>query len=506
MRKIRDALRLFYEKGQSKRAISKSVGISRDAVSDYVTRAKLAQLEWPLPDDIDDAELELRLYPVSPITTVAHLAQPNWAAVWQALKQKGSTREVLHSEWLEEHPGGMAYSYYCQRLRDFAGSLKRSMRQIHLAGDKVFVDYAGPTIAIHDVETGENRNAQIFVGVLGASSYIFCEAVWSQKLPEWISSHVRMFEHFGGVPNITVCDNLKSAVTRASRHDPDIHPTYQDLAAHYGTMIIPARPYKPKDKAKAENGVLIVERWILFRLRKRIFTSLEELNLAIRELLEDANSRPFKKLPGCRKSAFEAIDRPALQQLPVERYTYTEFRKVRAGYDYCFDLGGGHVYSVPDSLRNRELDVRITANTVEVLHGGHRVASHARLSSPGRSIDKAHMDPAHRYLEHWDGSVDLEWALGIGPNTHGFLQAVLAGVKRKELGSRATGALKAAEVKYGKDRLEAACTKAHAVGAMDIRHVTNMLKAKLDHQPSAELPAQEAAFDHANIRGSRSYH
>jgi len=505
MRQIRQVLQLAAS-GKSRRAIARSLGISRDAVSDYLTRAQSAGLAWLLPETLDDAELELRLFPVTPATRSRELAEPDWDAVWQALKQKGATRQVLHEEWLAEHPDGMAYSYFCERLRAFGKTLKASMRQVHLAGDKVFVDYAGPTLAIHNVKTGEIRKAQIFVGVLGASNYIYAEAAWSQQLPEWIASHVRMFEHFGGVPQVVVCDNLKSAVIRASRANPTVHPTYLDMASHYGTMILPARPRKPNDKAKAEGGVLIVERWILFRLRKQVFTSLEDVNVAIRELLVDVNARSFKKLPGCRKQAFEAIDRPALQPLPKTRYVYAEFRKVRAGADYHFDLGGGHYYSVPNALRGRELEVRLTPDVVEVLHGGRRVASHARLRAPGKCTDPQHMDPRHRYREEWDGSADLQWATGVGPQTHAFLSILLAQCPRKEQGMRETATMKNLAREYGNERLEAACARAIAIGATELRHVTNILRTRLDQQPLPDDPLQEASFTHGNLRGAQAYH
>ncbi|EQD71622.1 integrase catalytic subunit, partial [mine drainage metagenome] len=312
-----------------------SLNVSKDAVADYLTRAAAAGLAWPLPAELDDGDLEQRLFPAFTNASATAKVEPDWGDVHQSLKVKGATLQILHEEYLADHPDGMAYSYYCQRYRDYKKTLKRYMRQVHVAGDKVFVDYAGPTIKIViNRASGETKQAQIFVGVLGASGYIYAEAVWSQSLPNWIASHARMFEDFGGVPAVVVCDNLKAAVTRASRTDPTVHATYLDMAGHYGTMIIPARPYKPKDKAHAENGVLVVERWILFRLRKRVFTSLVELNTAIRELLAEANNRPFKKMPGCRRTAFETIDRPALNLLPVDRYEFAEFRRVRVGLDY----------------------------------------------------------------------------------------------------------------------------------------------------------------------------
>lgn len=506
MRQIRQVLRLAYEMGQSQRAISRSLGISRDAVADYLIRARAAGLTWPLPPEMDDAGLENLLFPVIVAPSRCRKVEPDWAAIHLALKQKGATLQGLHEEYLAANPDGMVYSYFCERHREFAKTLKRYMRQTHVAGDKVFVDYAGPTMKIVDPATGEIQSAQIFVGALGASSYIYAEAVWSQKLPQWIASHTRMFEHFGGVPAVVVCDNLKSAVTRASKTDPDIHPTYQDMAGHYGTMIIPARPRMPKDKAHAENSVLIVERWILFRLRKQIFTSLAELNVAIKALLEDANNRPFKKLPGCRRSAFETIDRPALNPLPRERYIYAEFRKVRVGLDYHVELDDRHHYSVPYALVRQEVEVRLTADTVEILHGGRSVASHPRVMTPGKTTNPQHMDPSHRFISEWDAEMELDWALGIGGSTHAFMQVVLAKQTRRELAMRAAGSLKSLAREYGEERIDLACARALEIGATDVRNVKSILRTNLDRRAISLDAIHEASFDHANIRGPHSYH
>ncbi|ADL54738.1 Integrase catalytic region [Gallionella capsiferriformans ES-2] len=506
MRKIRQVLRLTFEMEQSKRAIASSIGISRDSVSDYLTRSAVAGLSWPLPSDMDDAELERRLFPSLPKDNTLRKSEPDWMKIHQELKQKGATLQGFHEEYLAEYPTGLSYSYFCQRHREFEKTLKRSMRQIHVAGDKVFVDYVGPTMKITDIATGEIQEAQIFVGVLGASCYIYADAVWSQSLPNWIDSHARMFEHFGGVPAVVVCDNLKSAVIRASKTDPTINSSYQDMADHYGTMIIPARPYKPKDKAHAENGVLIVERWILFRLRKRIFTNLADLNDAIRELLVDVNNRPFKKLPGCRRSVFEAIDQPALRPLALEKYTLAEFRRFCVDHDYHIDLGDRHLYSVPYTLIRKNVDVRVTATTVEILHGGRRIATHPRANGPGKTTDKEHMPSSHRYQQDWNEDKALGWALGIGPNTHSFLKLALSKLARREQSMRADSALKSMGNAFGEDRLESACARALAIGANHVSRVRSILEKNLDQQPISAPAVQEANFDHDNIRGPQYYH
>ena len=307
MRKIREVLRLAQESRLSRRAIGRSLQISTDTVTDYLVRASNADLAWPLPDDLDDQQLEYRLYPPA-ATLRTRKPQPDWAKVHRELQRPGGTLQALHGEYLLEHPDGMARAQFCALYRRWTQTLKSYLRKAHVAGEEVFVDYAGPTMPIYEVGVGEVRRAQIFVGVLGASNYTYAEAHWTQRLPDWISAHVRMFEFFGGAPAIIVCDNLKSGVKRPSLTDPLINDSYQNFAAHYRTTVIPARSKRPKDKAKVEGGVLLIERWIMFRLRNRVFTSLAELNDAIRELLVELNQRKFQKLPGCRASAFETLD------------------------------------------------------------------------------------------------------------------------------------------------------------------------------------------------------
>lgn len=505
MRKIRQVLRLHFEKQRSRRAIARSLDLSRDTVADYLTRAAAAGLAWPLPDGLDDASLEQLLFPTANKGVAKRKAEPNWAEIHHALKQKGGTLQVLHEEYLAEHPDGMGYSLFCQRHREFTKTLKRYMRQTYVAGERVFVDYAGPTVGIVDRSSDQVPRAQIFVGVLGASNYIYAEAHWSQCLPDWISAHVRMFEHFGGVPAVVVCDNLKAGVTKASRTEPVVNATYQNMAHHYGTLILPARAYQPKDKAKAENGVLIVERWILFRLRNRVFTSLGELNAAIRELLADINARPFRKLPGSRQSAFETIDRPAMESLPEYPYEYAEFRKVRVGLDYHVEVEGVR-YSVPFALVRLEVDLRITAAAVEVLYRGRRVASHTKRTDTALVTDPQHMEASHRHFGLWDASQALAWAEQTGAYVRRFLEAVLTGTRTREQGYRAENALKRLAKDFGDDRLDAACCRAIEIGAQSPSSVRSILRNHLDQVPTSRSEIQEANFEHPNVRGSTYYH
>ena len=505
MKQIRQVMRLHFEARQSRRAVARSLGLSRDVVSDYLLRAAAAQLTWPLPDTITDVELEQRLFPRVITKSPPRKPEPDWQTIHQELKRKGATLQGLHAEYFAEHPNGMAYSLFCRRHREFAQTLKRYMRQTYVAGERVFVDYAGPTATVVERHTGQMLPAQIFVAVLGASNYIYAEAHWSQSLPDWIAAHTRMFEHFGVVPAVVVCDNLKSAVTQASRTDPVINATYQNMADHYGTLILPARARKPKDKAKAENGVLIVERWILFRLRKRVFTSLGELNMVIRELLIEINARPFQKLPGSRQSAFETIDRPAMLPLPASRYEYAEFRKVRVGLDYRIEVEGRR-YSVPFNLCRREVELRITAAAVEVLYRGARVASHARGPGTTDVVDPQHMEAAHRHFGMWEADHALAWAVQIGAPVCGFLEILFAGMRTKEQGYRAGNGLKKLAKEYGNERLSAACGRAIEIGATSLANIRSILRNNLDQQSAAVGDIQEASFEHPNVRGSDYYH
>lgn len=503
MRKIRQVLRLSWETNFSGRQIAQSIGISRESVADYLTRATAAGLRWPLPPELDDEKLEERLFP--PVISASRRPEPDWETVHTDLQRKGGTLAALHAEFLVAHPDGIAYSLFCERYRAWQKGLKRYMRQPHVAGDRIFVDYAGPTIKIFDPATKELRPAQLFVGILGASNYTFAEAHWSQRLSDWISAHVRMFEFFGGCPNVVVCDNLKSAVTKASRTEPQVHPTYQNLAEHYGTVILPARPHKPKDKSKVEGAVLIVERWILFRLRNRVFTTLEDANDAIRALLTDLNNRPFQKRPGTRSSHFCELDQPALKQLPEQAFEYIEFHRVRIGFDGRFSFAGTP-YSVPERLSGLEVDLRITAAVIEILFKGRRLASHKRQDNSEPQIDTQHLSPANRAFGQWTPDADLQWANSIGPNTHAFLCKLIGDNKIKEFGYRSGLSMKRLAKLYPSERLEAACNRAEVIGAATIASIKSILRTGLDKQMTSQDDKQEADFDHVNVRGSDYYH
>jgi len=506
MRKIKEVLRLKWATGMSNRKIATSSGIGRPTVSEYLRRATEAGLRWPLPADLDDARLERLLFPPPPDLPAQERGIPDWAHIHGELKHKGVTLFLLWQEYRQANPDGYQYSWFCEHYRAWQGKLDVVMRQDHRAGEKLFVDYAGQTVPIIDRATGEIRETQIFVAVLGASNYTYAEATWSQSLPDWIGSHVRTFRFLGGVPELVVPDNLRSGVSKAHRYEPDTNPTYQDMASHYGVAILPARVRKPRDKAKVEGGVLIVERWILAALRHRQFFSLAELNRVISELLEKLNARPFRKLPGCRREHFEQLDRPALQPLPAEPYVYAEWKKARVHIDYHVAIEG-HYYSVPYALIKKEVDVRITRNTIECFHRGNRVASHQRSHYKGRHTTvTAHMPESHRQAGEWSPERLMRWASKTGPATEKLIQNVLGSRKHPQQAYRSCLGILRLSKPYGDERLEAACRRALTLGSCRYKSIESILKHRLDEQPLETQQELALPDTHDNIRGPAYYH
>jgi len=506
MRKVREALRLKFSCGLSVSGIARSLCVARSTVSEYLSRANSAGISWPLSNDLNDDALERLLFPLPLSVPSSKRPLPDFSDIHEELKRKGVTLLLLWQEYKAKHPDGYQYTRFCNLYRKWKGHLDLPMRFNHKAGEKMFVDYCGQTLPVVNRKTGEVREAQIFVAVLGASSYTFAEATWTQSLPDWTGSHVRAFENFGGVTEIIVPDNLASGVSKACRYEPDINPTYQDLAMHYGTAVIPARVRKPRDKAKVESGVLLVERWILAKLRHRTFFSLAESNEAIGELREALNNRPFKKLPGSRRSLFEKLDKPALKPLPPSPYQYAEWKKAKVNID-CHVEVLDHYYSVPYRLVRQTVDIRTTSATIEIYHKGKRQASHMRNRFKGRhTTTKAHMPKSHqRYLE-WTPSRILIWAKKTGEATADLLAEIMARRPHPEQGFRSCLGIMRLGKAYGDERLEAACERALVINAFSYKSVQSILKTGLDQQPLPEQPKQQDPIDHQNIRGSHYYH
>lgn len=509
MQKLKDALRLKHEAHLSLRQIAACVHLSTGVLSKYFARAEAAALGWPLPADMTDAALAAILNPPRRSTGVSPLvAAPDWGQVRQELQRKGMTLQLLWEEYRAAHPDStLSYPHYCRQYRAWRGHAQLSMRQLHRAGEKLFVDYCGPTLPLVNPGTGEVRQAQIFVAVLGASSYTYAEATLTQRVPDWVASHVRTFEFFGGVPERVIPDNLKSAVTKACRYDPDLNPTYQQLAAHYQVAVVPARPYKPKDKAKVEVGVQVVERWILMRLRHRQFFTLAALNNAIRELLDELNRRPFKKRPGSRLSQYLELDKPALKALPATPYEYTEVKKARVHLDYHVEYEG-HFYSVPYQLVKQEVTLQVSPQVVRILHQHKQVALHPRVHTcGGHTTDPQHMAKAHRKQAEWSPTRFLAWAAEMGPSTQAVVEHQLAARKHPEHGYRACLGLLGLAKKYSRERLEAACTRALKIGAVHYRNIASILSKGLD-SVAVDMPETTVQLPllHDNVRGPEYYH
>jgi transposase len=503
MRNSREIVRQKWLLGRSYRAIGASVGVSVGAVSLTLTRATEAALTWDVIQSLDDEQLEARLYPS--VVAAAARPEPDCAWIHRERHRAGVTLELLHHEYLEGHPDGLRYTSFCDRYREWLGRRGLVMRQVHIAGDKAFVDYSGKRARIVDATTGEVSDVEIFVATLGASNLTYAEATHTQRGPDWIASHVRAFEYFGGAPSALVPDQLKSGVTRACRYEPAVQRTYEEFAQHYGTTVMPARPMHPRDKAKVEVAVQIAQRWLLARIRNEVFHSLGALNARLRELLVDLNGRVMRRYGKSRRALFEEIERAALRPLPTARFEYSDWEKARVNIDYHVAVDG-HLYSVPYRLVHEEVEARLTADVVEILHHRVRVASHRRSPMKGGFTTLAeHMPSAHRAHAEWTPSRILTWAGKVGASTRELCDAILADRPHPEQGFRSCLGILRLGKRYGDVRLEAACGRALRVRARSYRHVESILKNGLDRVVATDeqtlLP-----LTHENVRGRDYYH
>ena len=503
MRKIREVLRLTHEHKLSVRQVSKATGVGKTAVGEFVARARVIGITWPIPAEISDADLEARLF-TPPGFHESTRPVPDWARVHEEMKRRGVTLMTLWEEYHGTVSNGHGYSRYCQLYREWKRCLSVTMRQTHLAGDKLFVDWAGDKVPIIDRLTGEVREASIFVAVMGASSYSYCEARWTETLPDWIGAHVNTLHFLGGVMKAVVPDNLKAGITKACFYEPMVNRTYADLARHYGTAIVPARPYKPRDKAKVEVGVQVVGRWILARLRHRRFFALAELNAAIRTLLDEVNNRPMRGWGMSRRALFEALDQPALVSLPPFPYQYAEWKRCRVNLDYHVEIAK-HYYSVPHQLIRQEVEARITTTTVEIFHRGKRVASHRRSRRPHRPTTVAeHMPSSHRRYRDWTHERIRREAEAVGPDVAVLVEVILRSRPHPEQGFRSCIGILRLVKRYGAERVDAACARALVLGTRSYSSVAAILKNRREHTPTAT--AEPPLLIHENIRGPGYYH
>jgi transposase len=506
MRKFKEVLRLKFDHQLSNRKIAKSCNLSHVTVGKYLTMAEEAGISWPLPEHIDDGTFERQLFQAFSRAPTHKPLMPDMEYLFRELKRKHVTLQLLWYEYKQAQPDGYQYSYFCELYHRWRSQLDVCLRQEHRAGEKLFIDYAGQTVPIIDPKTSNTLiEAQIFVAALGASNYTYAEASASQTLPDWIQSHIRAFTFFGGVSQILVPDNLKSGVTAACRYEPDINPTYLDLAQHYGTTVIPARPGKPRDKAKVESAVLVAERWILAALRNHTFFSLAELNQAIDHKLIEFNQHKLKKINATRKQLFETIDRPALLALPKHRYEYALWKKARVNIDYHIEVHRSY-YSVPYTLRKQQVDVRISASTIEVLFKNKRVASHVRSYRKGSfTTSTEHMPKAHQKYLQWTPSRIIRWAQNSGPNTEKLVTQIMQRRSHPEQGFRACMGIMRLGKRFTDVRLENACARAITIGAYSYKSVESILKKGLDQQPLLPDQPQPEPVAHPNLRGHRYY-
>ena len=506
MRQVREVLRLKHVCGHSGHQIAAMVGVSRYTVAEYLRRAGVLGITWPVPAELDDVALERTLFTPPFAAGEPARPQPDWPRIHAELRRPGVTLLLVWEEYRAGQPEGYGYSRFCDLYAAWRGRLSPTMRQTHVAAEKLFVDYAGQTVEVIDGATGEVRRAQIFVAALGASNFTYAEARWTQALPDWIGCHVGAFTSFGGVTRQIVCDNLKAGVTAACRYEPGISRTYQDMATHYGTAILPARVRRPRDKAKVEVAVQVVQRWVLARLRHRRFFSLAELNGAIRELIADLNNRPMRHLGTTRRALFEAVEKLKLRELPPEPYVYAEWRRCRAGLDYHV-AGCGHFYSVPYRLMREVIEARITDQTVELFHKGARVASHLRNPRQNRHTTiPEHMPSAHRRHAEWTPTRLLREAAAVGPSTLALVERILAAKPHPEQGFRACLGILRLTRAYGPERLEAACQRGLDIGARSYGSVQSILRQGLDRAYRPEPVPDDLPIQHENIRGSGYYH
>lgn len=528
MQKIREVFRCRFENRLSVREIAASCSIGRQTVANYLCFARLAGINWPEDQKLDDTDLEKKLYSAKVKDKIRkekesggedgadntgesanNTKQPlDFNYIFEELRRhKNVTKLLLWAEYQSMYKE-RAYQYdmFCYLCRQWNKKLRISMRQFHKGGEKIFVDYKDGLNIVNPV-TGEVTATKLFVAAWGASNYTYAEATMSEKLQDWISSHVRAFEYFQCVSNILVPDNLKSGIIKPDRYEPEINRTYLSLAQHYGTVVIPARIKKPKDKAKVEVAVRIAGMWILAVLRHRIFFSLEDLNKAIRELLEKLNNRPMVLLKKSRKEMFEILDKPNALQLPEKPFEFAEWKKCRPSIDYCIEVSK-HYYSVPYQLRRdgRELDVRVTQTIVEVFFNGRRVASHVRsFVEYGFTILKEHMPRGHQeYREstEWTPSRMIEWAQKTGPNAGLLVKNILESKEYPQMGYRSSLGIIRLTKYFSADRIDKACKRALRFGIYSSKGVHNILKARADQQ--AEEPEEIGKISpiHANIRGS----
>jgi transposase len=506
MRKLREILRLKFELNRKHREIAAACRISPGTVSDLVARWKDHGLQWPT--ELSDHELDAIMYP-PPEPRSRDLAPvvPDWGYVHRELKRRDvhMTLKLLWDEYKEAHPDAhYGRSWFCKGYREWASRLEPVMRQVYKYGEKCFVDFAGDTLPVLDPATNEIRQAQVFVGTLGASNYTYCDVCWSQDIPNWLRLHVDMFHYFGGCPTVLVPDNLKAGVTKPCFYEPSVNISYEELAKYHQAAVIPTRVAKPKDKAKVEGSVLIVEREIIAPLRNRTLIGLAGAKEAVWEKLRALNSRPFQELEGSREQLFLEFEKPALSPLPRQRYDEGIWKTAKVHLDYHIAVEGHH-YSVPFQHIGKKVEARMTLVTMEIFLDQVRVASHRRsFVKGGYTTDEAHMPEKHRRISGWTPDKILSWAENVAPEVRAACAAILESRSHPEQGVRACLGVLKLRKRYTPARLTAACRRALRSGMPSYQRLCSILENNLDSQPLPESP-QRRLGPHENIRGAAYY-
>jgi transposase len=505
MRKIKKVIELYCNSSLSNREIERAAKLPSSTVNDYIKRFKDSKLSFIELSDLNEAEVYHKLF--SKQLKPRGKIKADFARINRELRKKNITRQLLWEEYKEQYPEGMGYTQYCYHLSEWQKKLNISMRQIHKAGEKLFVDYSGLKGEITDRMSGKKTLVDIFVATLGASGYTYAEASANQRLESFIDSHVNTFEFIEGVTQILVPDNLKSAVSKAHRYDPLINASYQDMADHYNTVVIPARPYSPKDKSKVELAIKLVQRWILAKIRNEIFFTVAELNNRIRELLDYYNGKKIKKLDKSRKELFLELDKPALAALPINRYEFKNVRWRRVNLDYHIEVEGSY-YSVPYQLTGKEVLAKYNQRVIEVSYNNKIIALHPRLATGQASTTKEHMPDSHRRYAQVSPSSLIEQARAIGPLSGRLIEKIISEDKHPEKGYRsAYGILKVARKHKNDQEVELTSAKMLALDIKRVFHFESILKRKTWQMAEDEtllLPEINPASE--NIRGNGYYH
>jgi len=502
MRKTREILRLRYTANPGLRAIARSCRVSTTTVKRTLAAAETVALTWPLPADLSDSALEQQLFGDRQSGVSAGGPQPDWERVSLELKKKHVTLLLLWEEYRRNHPDGFGYSHWCDLYARWGKThVEPVLRQECRAGEALFVDWAGSTVPY--MENGKEREAHVFVAVLGGSDLVFADVFTDERLPSWIRAHVEAFTFLGGVPETVVPDNPKTAVTAACRYEPDLNHAYQELAEYYGTVILPARVRKPRDKARAENGVRNVGQRIMAPLRHCQFMSLGEVREAVLEQRRLLNERPFQKRAGCRRTLFEQVEKPVLRPLPAHPLPVGEWRQSTVYKDYHIELDRLY-YSVPYRYIGETVDVRLGDRTVEIFHDGLRLAVHPRQPENGKaSTLPEHRTMAHRSYIERDADSFIAKAAAVGGNCAQAVKTILQNFPHPEMAFRSCEGILRLGRQHGAQRLEVACLRCLESGTVRYRHIEQMLSNRMEHIGPAE--ADPTPVRHANLRGPAYY-